>query len=110
MSLYADYIKEKTSDNIIENGGGFATYRYLDQGKTVYIIDIFVPKTVRRNHNASLMADEIVKEAKSKGCTKLIGSIIPSNKNSTMSLRVLLGYGMNLESATNDFIIFRKDI
>ena len=56
------------------------------------------------------MADEIAKIAKKEGCTKMLGSVVPSAKNSTISLKVLLAYGMTLQSSTNDFIIFEKEI
>ncbi len=110
MSLYANYIKEKTEDHIIELAEGFATYRYLDEGKTVYIIDIYVLPDFREQKLASTIADTVVEEARKKGCNKLLGSVVPSAKGSTISLKVLLGYGMKLESSANDFIIFRKDI
>jgi ribosomal protein S18 acetylase RimI-like enzyme len=109
MSYYANYIKEKTNDLVLEVDYGFATYRYLDE-KTVYITDIYIHPDFRRKDYASNLADIIVEEAKQKGCTKLMGSVIPSNKNSTDSLRVLLGYKMSLESSVNDFIIFKKEI
>ena len=78
--------------------------------KTVYIVDLYILPDFRREHVASFLADSIVEEAKLKGCNKLLGSVVPSNKNSTTSLKVLLGYGMVLESSSNDFIVFRKDI
>lgn len=109
MSLYADYLREKTSDYILELDKGFITYRYVDD-KTVYIVDIYIMPEFRRDKVASTLADHVVREAKSRGCTKLIGSVIPSNKNSNISLKVLLGYGMILESSTNDFIVFKKEI
>ena len=108
-SMYGKYLKEKTNDAIIESEFGFATYRYIDPA-TVYIVDIFVLPDFRKTKVASAMADFIVEEAKNKGCNKLIGSVVPSNKGSTTSLKVLLGYGMNLKSSTNDFVIFEKDI
>lgn len=110
MSMYADYLKERTKDLIVETASGFATYRYLDDDKTVYIVDIFVIPEDRKSKAASLMADGIVKVAKERGCTKLIGSVVPSTNNSTTSMKVLLGYGMVLDSAANDFIIFKKEI
>lgn len=110
MSMYADYLKERTKDLIVETSSGFATYRYLDDDKTVYIVDIFVIPEDRKSKAATIMADSIAKEAKERGCKKLIGSVVPSMNNSTASMKVLLGYGMSLDSATNDFIVFRKDI
>lgn len=109
MSLYAEYIKERTSDEIVELAEGFATYRFTDE-HTVYIIDIFVKPYLRKSGAARSMADEIVKIAKIKGCTKLLGSIIPSNKDSTISLKVLLAYGMTLDSCSTDFILFKKEL
>jgi GNAT superfamily N-acetyltransferase len=110
MSLYADYIKERTFDDIIETEQGFATYRYLNEGKSVYIIDIYVIPESRKVGVAGYLADRIVKEARIVGATELLGSVIPSARNSTVSIQVLLGYGMTVLSAGPDLIIFRKEI
>lgn len=110
MSMYADYLKEHRGDEIVENDTGFATYRYLNEGKTVYIIDIYVRPDFRRHHAASALADEIVRVAKSQGAVELLGTVVPSLKSSTDSLKTLLGYGMTLGSSSNDLLVFRKDI
>lgn len=109
MSMYGDYIKEKTQDLILETSTGFATYRYVDE-KTVYIMDLYVLPEWRNTKVASHLADEIAEEAKKKGCSKMLGSVVPSNKNSTASVKVLIAYGMNLKSSSNDFIVFEKEI
>lgn len=108
--MFANYLRERTSDEIIETDKGFVTYRYIDNNKTVYIVDIYIVPDFRGAYTASTMADQVVDEAKKRGCNKMLGSVVPSNKNSTTSLRVLLGYGMTLDSSSNDFIVFRKDI
>lgn len=110
MSLYADYIRERTDDFILETDEGFATYRFINDGKSVYIIDIYTVPQDRRKSFAAFLADKICEEAKAKGSVELIGTVVPSAKNSTISIKVLLGYGMKLHSASNDLIIFRKDI
>lgn len=112
MSLYGQYVLEKTSDKIIELEHAFATYRYLDhQGiKAVYIVDIYVSPEFRKTNVASTIADNIVQEALLFGCKVLLGSVVPSNKSSTASVKVLLAYGMRLESSTNDFLLFKKEI
>lgn len=110
MSMYAKYLTERTNDKIFEDDYGWASYRYLDDGKTVYIIEIYVEEKVRKDGHASKMADRICKEAKEKGCVKLIGSVVPTTKNSTISMKVLLGYGMELEIASNNFILFKKEL
>lgn len=110
MSLYADYVQERTNDKVMEIPEGFATYRYLTDDKTVYIIDIYIMPEHRNNGAATKLADLIVAHAKELNCTQLIGSVVPSTKNSTDSVKVLLAYGMSLNSANNDFVVFRKEI
>lgn len=109
MSLYGQYIKERTNKHILENDNGFVVYSY-PQPQVVYIEDIFVNSDNRSNHLATEMANQVIAEAKDKGCIKALGSVVPSANNSTISLKVLLAYGMSLDSATNDFILFKKDL
>lgn len=110
MSLYAKYLTERTNDRILEINHGFATYRFIPEQNAVYIIDIFVESDFRKAGSASSMANEIAKMAKKEGCTKMIGSVVPSAKGSTESVKVLLAYGMRLKSASNDFVVFEKEL
>ena len=114
MSLYAEYLREKTSDQIIESDKGFITYRFYydqkDNCEAVYIIDLYVRPEFRKSHVASDAADIVVRIAKKRGCKKLLGSVVPSNKDCTSSVKVLLAYGMSIESATENMIWFKKDI
>lgn len=109
MSLYGDYVKERLGDEIVEDSIGFASYRFLDE-KTCYLIDLYVSPESRMRGVASDKADIIVEIAKSKGCTKLVMSIVPSAKGSTQSLKAALAYGMILDSCSNDFILLKKEI
>lgn len=109
MSLYAEYLKERTKDEITEGDWGFITYRFTDE-KTCYIVDIYVIPELRKQGVASDKAAIVMGLAKERGCTKLLGSVVPSTKGSTDSLKVLLAYGMRLDSCTNDFILFSKEI
>lgn len=110
MSQYADYIKEKTDDEIIEWMEGWATYRYLNDKKSVYIVDIYVVPEYRMQGISKNLCDHIVEISKKLGVNELIGSVVPSNKFSTDSLSFVLSYGMKLMSSSNNFIFFRKDI
>lgn len=110
MSLYGDYIKEHHGDGIIETQDGFATYRFLNDGKTIYIVDIYVTPVMRVTGLASTLANEIAKVGKEKGATEMLGTVVPSARQSTESLKVLLAYGMKLKSAAADLIVFRKDL
>lgn len=107
-SLYGKYIAEREGKYIIERAEGFATYSFLPTG--VYIENIYVLPEFRQSKIASTMADEIAQNAKKWGLSKMFGSVRPSAKGSTESLKVLLSYGMQLDSATNDAIFFVKEI
>ena len=109
MSLYGDYLKERTNDHIIETEVFFATYRFLNE-KQCYIIDIYVQPGWRGEHVATEAANRIAHIAKERGCTELLGTVVPSAKNSTASVQVLINYGMTLLSASNDLIIFKKEL
>lgn len=109
MSLYSEYLTERTNDGIIEDETGFATYRYLSE-KEVYIVDIYTRPEHRKKHCAAKMADYICAKAKEKGCTVLIGTVNPTAKGSTDSLRVLLAYGMTLVKSEANVIVLKKDI
>lgn len=108
--MYGRYIKEHRGDYIIENEKGFATYRIINNGTTVYIIDIYILPDFRHDGSASAIADQVVEAAKLQGCTELLGTVVPSAHNSNDSLKVLLAYGMTLQSSANDIIVFRKEI
>lgn len=109
MSLYADYLRERTDDQIIETELGFVTYRFLNE-KQAYIIDIYVVPEHRKLGAASGMADMVVEIAKRRGCTELIGTVVASAKGSDISLKVLQGYGMTLKSHSDSCIIMGKEI
>ena len=102
MSLYGDYI--------VEDETGFATYRFLSDQKAVYIVDLYTVPGARGDGRASALADRVAAEAKELGFTSMIGTVAPSAKGSTRSLRVLLAYGMDLESAGPDYIVMKKEI
>lgn len=110
MSLYAKYCRERGIDLILEVEEGFATYRYIAGGKSVYIVDIYVVPEARKRSVASVIADTIADEALAKGCTEMLGTVAPGARGSTDSLRVLLAYGMTLHSIEGGLIVFRKDL
>lgn len=106
MSLYSNYLKERTNDEILETDTGFATYRYLNE-KQVYIVDIYVLPEHRELGDAASMADQICMIAKNRGCTELIGTVDYSTKEALRSAAVLKGYGM---TPFNGVVAYRKDI
>lgn len=109
MEMYIDFLKEHRGDEVIRNDMGFAVYRYLDPG-IVYVVDIYVVPEFRKHGVASALADKIVEAAKLIDCNKMVGTVVPSAKNSTESLMVLVGYGMKLKCSSDNLIVFEKEI
>lgn len=107
-SLYAQYIYERQNKSIVEDENGFASYYYV--GDTCYIEELFVKRGNRNKGVAKSYADKIVEEAQRKGAKQLMGSININTNNSTDSMRVLLTYGFNLQSANNNMIFLTKSI
>jgi predicted GNAT family acetyltransferase len=109
MTMFAKYKKEREGKEVLENDKGFAVYYYLDP-ETCYLEDIFVEVHARCEGIASQLADEICIRAKEKGCKQLLGSVHVAAHNSTVSLKVLLAYGMKLHSVNGQMIYFMKEI
>jgi hypothetical protein len=108
MSLYSEYIKERTNKIVYENDDCFAVVSFTND--CVYIEDIFVVKEKRHLGLAKKLADLICFEAKSKGYKILLGSVCPYAEGSTESLKILLAYGMKLVSSDKDLIFFKKEL
>jgi len=107
--MYADYLKERTGDDLIQSEKGFATFRFIDE-KTVYLVDLFVKKEFRNIGEANFLADQVCALAKQKGCNKLIGTVAPNTNGATANLKHLLGYGMSLVRSDTSLIVFEKEI
>ncbi len=108
MSLYKQYIEEGGYKFVMERQEGFITYSIGTDN--IYIEEIFVQKEFRRTGVGSEMADSIAEMAKAKGFTKILGSVCPSAKYSTESIKALLAYGFKIDSSTNNFILLSKNI
>jgi ribosomal protein S18 acetylase RimI-like enzyme len=108
-SLYAEYLRERTDDEIIEVADGFATYRFLPDG-ACYIVDIYCRPESRKHGIASSLADSIAAHAVAKGCKELIGSVSLRANGVTDSIKTLFAYGMEVKTAGPDYIIFTKGL
>lgn len=106
--MYGDFLKEYHNKEILETDKGYLTYQISNN--ECYVTDIYVKPEFRRSHAAFDLADEITIIAKERGCTKLVGSVVPSFKGSTENLKGLFLYGFRLQTSAPDFIIVVKDI
>lgn len=109
MSLYGQYIRELGQGDIVETEYGFATY-FFTEANECYIQDIYIVPEARKQHKASDIAAIIENVARKKGCIRLLGSVVPTNKGSTASIKVLLAYGFHLKSASQNFLLFEKGL
>jgi GNAT superfamily N-acetyltransferase len=109
MSLYAEYLRERTNDEIIETDKGFITWRVINE-RQVYIVDVFVRREFRREKVGTELVDEVLKMARRAGHKELIGTVSTSAKNATESIKTLLSYGMIFDSSTPEGLFFRKEI
>lgn len=107
-SLYAEYIKAREDFDCLEKTFGFATYKI--SGDDCYIRDIYVIPEMRNQGGARLICDEIRDFANRSGCKNLIGTVQPSTKGATTSMRAILAYGFEVFSSQNDFIVFKLSL
>jgi hypothetical protein len=91
MEHYANYIKERENSEIIWNEDGFITYKILDNGSQVYIVDLYVIPEKRKTRVATNFANMVIE--KNKECQKLWGSVSLRSNNPRLNIRVLRGYG-----------------
>ncbi len=106
--MYADYIKELYNRETIESDHGFITYSF--EKDAVYIQDIYIKPEMRKSDEASGLADMVANIARSRDIKTLLGSVIPSYNNSTVSMKILLAYGFKIDSSANNFILLKKEL
>lgn len=106
--MYADYLKEFSVKHMFYNDKGFAIYEINDQD--CYIQEIYVKPEFRDCKVAKELQAEVTKIAQEKGCTRLLGSVIPSIKQASTNLSMLLKDGFKLDSSSVNFIVVSKDI
>ena len=108
MSMFADYIKERLGKEIIETDKGFATYSFTKDG--VYVEDIYVKPDFRRERVAWDLLDQIAEIALNQGVRMMYGSCVPSTTGATEAMSAAIKYGFKLDSSTNNFIVYKKDL
>lgn len=108
MDLWAKYFNEREGFETINTGKGIASFKVI--GEDCYIRDVYVDPDHRFSGEASIIADEITKIAKARGCKFLTGSIVPSMNGATGSLLGLIKYGFKLNWAKDDYICLVKEI
>lgn len=107
--MIKEYFKELKGLDIFEEEHGFILYRI--QPPYLYIHDMYIKPEMRQTGVARDMADRLCAAAKDHlQCTHLMADIQPSNRTATLSMKVLIAYGMEIVEANHDEIILTKEI
>ena len=109
-SHYAEYIKEKDGIDTIESRKGFITYKYLDDGKTVYIFDCFVKPEYRGNKLCLSFVEAVESKAKQKGYTTNLTSVQLSIPKASRNILTYMGYGYEIINAKDGIVYLSKSI
>lgn len=107
-SLYGQYIKEREDTDIIETDDGFATYSIFPENNTCYVRDIYIKPEARRSGHASQIVDKIAEIAKQNYCTELLGTVDPTTKGATESMKAQFAYGFKLKHISGSLIVLSK--
>lgn len=109
MSIWADYLKERTGAQVLETQWGFLVFHF-EEPKICFIDDIYVLPHLRQKGLGRSLADRLKTLARERECNTLAAQVIPIAQGSTEALKAILAYGFRLVSAENGRIILRMDL
>jgi GNAT superfamily N-acetyltransferase len=107
-SLYGQYILEKEGTQILEKDYGYITYKIIE--KEIHIFDLFIVKEERNKNLGFILCKELESVAKECGCNYAMATIAMGTKGQTEALKFHLKYGLQLISASKDYIVLGKEI
>lgn len=108
MSHWAEYVKERFGWDAIESVDG--TIIYSIQPPYACIHDLYVPKEKRMHKVASVLADQVARLGKDKGCTHLWSQVATGSRNASEALAINLAYGLKVTASDTQGIILMKEI
>lgn len=106
--MIKDYLKEIQNLEFFENDQGFIAYRIYETN--LHIAHMYVAPEFRLMKVATALADSLIEEAKEVGCKTITADVEPSNNNATASTIFILSYGLQIISASEDEILFYKEL
>lgn len=107
IDLYKQYLIEREDKHLVSLEGGFATYKQVDQN-SVWLVDIFVVKELRRNGVATKLSEMVAEKAKELGCNTLIGSVDITANGVTQSMQAILSDGFKFSHGQGNMLFFTK--
>lgn len=107
MEMFKDYL-EMNGKMLVSSPFGFATFYQVNDG--LYIEDIYIKPEHRLKGIGSELADSVCAIAKERGLNKIYGTIRPTYRYSTESMKSLLAYGFKIKGSAYDAIALEKEI
>ncbi len=107
--MYCEYVRERLGKEYVKMDEGFAIYSFMEDA--VYLEEIYVRPELRKSGVATQIADYVAQVGRNQGKKYFVGTVNPSSGGATTSLRVLLGYKMELMPKLDQGLIwFYKEL
>lgn len=108
MDKYAQYIKEKYGDELIDHEHGFITFEI--SGEHVFIKDLWIHPDHRLEGVGRSLADKVVGIGRDSGCKFLCTAVVKRANNLKASLEANLCYGLLVTNEDEERIYLMKEI
>lgn len=112
MSLYAQYIKERSNREIIETDQGFVTYVAYKDG--LMVEDLYIKPEFRKQGLAIKFVYQVIDIVKANDMKTIYICVAPGIESpyvgATAMCKALLHHGCKLEQSFNNLLILSKEI
>lgn len=108
-NLYIDYLKERQNAEVLEHEHGLFVYTFLGDGK-LYLQDMYVEPEHRRTGVSHILFARLLKIAKEKEITTIIGSTDIQANNAEAGLLAALSVGFKITGIDKNMIWYSKEI
>jgi len=108
--LYFDYIKTRLGQEVLQDEAKKSFCIFQTKDEEFYLQDLYIDPYARERDILRDLTNQIKKVSKERGCKYVTASVIPSALKSTESMKLLIWWGFELISSTQDFIILKKTL
>jgi GNAT superfamily N-acetyltransferase len=108
MSHFTAYYKERFGWDVLMNESGFIVYDIKSPDASIE--EFYIEPSKRGTTAAKKLADEVIRIARERGCTKVWAKVVPGFPGSEQAMRTNLHYGFKLIGCRGNDIIIMKEI
>lgn len=101
-TLFAQYIKERLNQEVIENESGFIIYNI--NGKSCFLAEMYIKPDSRKSGLFIELLNELKELAVENDCEHITATIHQYDKGATNSLSSAFKYGFKIHQAHNNII------